>query len=97
MPALLSDSDSWPIGLLALMKSFTELTDALILLIPEGGSRISNDQIKNCWSNKQGPISDQMLKKIKERVVQVGAAEAARFWRRPQSRREHPSSGKTQT
>ena len=77
------------------MKSFTELTDALILLIPEGGSRISNDQIKNVLEQQAGkPISDQMLKKIKERVVQVGAAEAAKG---PggglKAVGQHPSSG----
>ena len=61
------------------MNSFTELTDALISLIPEDGSRISNDQIKDLLGQQAGkPISDQMLKEIKERVVHVGAAEAAK-------------------
>ena len=71
--------DLWPIGLLARMNSFADLTDALILLIPEDGRRISNDQIKDALEQEAGePISDQMLKEIKKRVLQVGAAETAK-------------------
>ena len=54
----------------------TDLTDALIALIPDDGSRISNDQIKAALEQEAGePISDAELKEIKGLVVAMGVAE----------------------
>ena len=52
-----------------------DLTDALIALIPEDGSRISNDQIRAALEQETGdPFSDEALKEIKALVVAMGAA-----------------------
>ena len=80
------------------MPLSTDLTDALIALIPEDGSRISNAEIKAAL--EQGvrePLSDALVEEAKNLVVAMGAAEKARgpiaatrpvtwrsvVWRRP--------------
>ena len=56
-----------------------DLTDALITLIPEDGSRISNDQIRAALEQEAGePLSDDVLEEVKNRVVAMGDAEKAR-------------------
>ena len=56
----------------------TELTDTLIALIPEDGSRISNAEIKEALEKEAGEsISDPELKGLKTRVIAMEAAEAA--------------------
>jgi type I restriction enzyme M protein len=56
-----------------------DLTDALIALIPEDGSRISNGEIKAELEKRLGePIADQELEEAKTLVVAMGAAEKAR-------------------
>ena len=59
------------------MPTRTELTDALIALIPEDGSRITNGEIRAALEREAGePISDGDLKEIKALVVTMGAAES---------------------
>ena len=54
-----------------------DLTDAPIALIPEDGSRISNDEIRVALEQEAGePISDGELKELKALVVAMGAAES---------------------
>ena len=61
------------------MPVLADLTDALIALIPEDGSRISNDQIRAALEQEAGePISDETLKEIKALVVAMGAAEGVK-------------------
>jgi type I restriction enzyme M protein len=61
------------------MPVLTDLTDALIALIPEDGSRITNDQIRAALEREAGePISDEALKEIKALVVAMGAAEGVK-------------------
>jgi hypothetical protein len=61
------------------MPVLADLTDALIALIPEDGSRISNDQIRAALEREAGePISDEALKEIKALVVAMGAAEGVK-------------------
>ena len=61
------------------MPTRTELTDALISLIPDDGSRITNDQIRMALEQETGePISDAELKELKARVVAMGAAEGVK-------------------
>jgi|694.fasta_scaffold07563_32 type I restriction enzyme M protein len=56
-----------------------DLTDALIALIPEDGSRISNGEIKAALERQLGePVTDQELDEAKTAVVAMGAAEKAR-------------------
>ncbi|WP_226406786.1 class I SAM-dependent DNA methyltransferase [Synechococcus sp. MU1625] len=60
------------------MKTSTELTDTLIALIPEDGSRISNAEIKVALEKEAGDsISEAELKELKSRVIAMEAAEAA--------------------
>ena len=57
----------------------TDLTDALIALIPEDGSRISNEQIRQALQQEAvEPFSDEQLEDAKSLVVAMGAAEKAR-------------------
>jgi hypothetical protein len=57
----------------------TDITDALIALIPEDGSRISNAEIKAALEQEvDGPISDGELEEAKNLVVAMGAAEKPR-------------------
>ena len=61
------------------MPCRTELTDALIALIPEDGSRMTNDQIRAALEQEAGePIADAELKEIKNLVVAMGAAEGVK-------------------
>ena len=61
------------------MPTRTELTDALIALIPEDGSRMSNAEIKASLESEVGePISDGELEEVKNLVVAMGAAEKPR-------------------
>ena len=60
------------------MNTRTELTDTLIALIPEDGSRISNAEIKAALEKEAGnSISEVELKELKSRVIAMEAAEAA--------------------
>ena len=61
------------------MPTRSDLTDALIALIPEDGSRITNEQIRTALEQKAGePISDDELKELKALVVAMGAAEGVK-------------------
>jgi hypothetical protein len=61
------------------MLSSADLTDALIPLIPEDGSRISNGEIKAALEQEVGePLSDAQVEEAKTLVVAMGAAEKAR-------------------
>ena len=61
------------------MPTRTELTDALIALIPEDGSRMTNAEIKASLESEVGePISDGELEEVKTLVVAMGAAEKPR-------------------
>jgi hypothetical protein len=61
------------------MPSREDLTDALIALIPEDGSRISNGEIKARLEQEVGePLSDAQVEEAKNLVVAMGAAEKAR-------------------
>ncbi|WP_411875300.1 hypothetical protein [Vulcanococcus limneticus] len=63
----------------ALIPVLADLTDALIALTPEDGSRISNDQIRAALEQETGePISDEALKEIKALLVAMGAAEGVK-------------------
>jgi len=54
----------------------TDLTDALI---PEDGSRITNEQIRTALEQEAGePISDGELKEIKNQLVAMGVAEGVK-------------------
>ncbi len=56
----------------------TDLTDALLALIPEDGSRITNAQILSALEQEvDEPFSANELKAAKARVVAMGAAKAA--------------------
>ena len=70
------------------MPSRDDLTDALIALMPEDGSRISNDEIIAALEQEAGePISDGELKELKAFVVAMGAAEGVKARRRSEGRR----------
>ena len=61
------------------MPLSTDLSDALIALIPEDGSRISNGEIKAALEQEVGePLSDALLEEAKNLVVAMGTAEKAR-------------------
>ena len=61
------------------MTTGTELTDALIALIPEDGSRITNAELKAALGGEVGEtITDLQLEEAKNLVVAMGAAEKAR-------------------
>jgi type I restriction enzyme M protein len=61
------------------MPVLADLVNDLIALIPEDGSRITNDQIRVALEQEAGePLSDALLKEVKERVVAMGAAEKPR-------------------
>ena len=61
------------------MPSRDDLTDALIALIPENGSRISKGEIKAALEQELGePLSDAEVEDAKILVVGMGAAEKAR-------------------
>jgi hypothetical protein len=61
------------------MPVLADLTDALIALIPEDGSRITNDQIRVALEQEVSePLSDAELKEIKNLVVAMGVAEGVK-------------------
>jgi type I restriction enzyme M protein len=61
------------------MPTRTELTDALIALIPEDGSRITNSELHAALARELGEaVSDEELNAAKDTVVAMGAAEKAR-------------------
>jgi type I restriction enzyme M protein len=61
------------------MPLSTDLTDALIALIPEDGSRISNGEIKAALEQEvEEQLSDALVEEAKNLVVAMGAAEKAR-------------------
>ena len=62
-----------------LMPILADLVNDLIALIPEDGSRISNDQIRAALEQGAGePLNDDVLEEVKNRVVAMGDAEKAR-------------------
>ena len=61
------------------MVARSELTDALIALIPEDGSRITNEQIRAALEKEAGePISNEELKEIKALLVAMDAAQSVK-------------------
>ena len=57
----------------------TDLTDALLALIPEDGSRVSNEQLRAALAEEADePFSVQEFEAAKDHVVAMGAAEKAR-------------------
>jgi hypothetical protein len=55
------------------MPVLADLVNDLIALIPEDGSRITNDQIRVALEQEAGePFSDALLKEVKDRVVAMG-------------------------
>ncbi|MDI9406114.1 MAG: class I SAM-dependent DNA methyltransferase [Chitinophagaceae bacterium] len=61
------------------MPTRTEITDALIALIPEDGSRITNSDLHAALARELGEaVSDEELNAAKATVVAMGAAEKAR-------------------
>jgi type I restriction enzyme M protein len=61
------------------MPTRTEITDALIALIPEDGSRITNSELQAALARELGEaVSDEELNAAKDSVVAMGAAEKAR-------------------
>jgi type I restriction enzyme M protein len=57
----------------------TDLTDALLALIPDDGSRVSNEQLRAALADEaDGPFSDEEFIAAKDHVVAMGAAEKAR-------------------
>jgi hypothetical protein len=58
------------------MPDLADLVNDLIALIPEDGSRISNDEIRTALEREAGEaISDEELKELKSQAVSLGAAE----------------------
>jgi len=61
------------------MPDLADLVNDLIALIPEDGSRITNDEIRTALEREAGePISDEELKELKSQVVALGAAEGVK-------------------
>lgn len=61
------------------MPDLADLVNDLIALIPDDGSRITNDEIRIALESEAGePISDEELKEIKSQVVALGAAEGVK-------------------
>jgi len=61
------------------MPSRTEITDALIALVPEDGSRITNAELQAALERElEEAVSDDELSAAKDVVVAMGAAEKAR-------------------
>jgi type I restriction enzyme M protein len=60
------------------MAVIADLVNDLIALIPEDGSRITNDQIRAALAQEAGePISDSLLDVVKKRVKALGLAQGA--------------------
>jgi type I restriction enzyme M protein len=61
------------------MPTRTDLTDALLALIPEDGSRVPNDQLRAALAAEADePFSDAEFEAAKDHVVAMGEAEKAR-------------------
>ncbi|MCS5694046.1 type I restriction-modification system subunit M [Cyanobium sp. FGCU-6] len=61
------------------MLALADLVNDLIALIPEDGSRLTNDEIRAALEREAGePVSDEELKEIKSQVVALGAAEGVK-------------------
>ncbi|MEB3350333.1 MAG: hypothetical protein VKO00_09970, partial [Cyanobacteriota bacterium] len=61
------------------MPTRNDLINDLIALIPEDGSRITNDEIRSALEREAGePISEADLKEIKSQVVSKGFAEGVK-------------------
>ena len=61
------------------MPVLADLVNELIALIPEDGSRISNDEIRAALEQEAGvPLSTDVLDEVKDRVVAMGDGEKAR-------------------
>jgi type I restriction enzyme M protein len=61
------------------MPTRTDLTDALLALIPEDGSRVTNDQLRAALAAEADePFSDEEFEAAKDHVVAMGEAEKAR-------------------
>jgi len=61
------------------MPGLADLVNELITLIPEDGSRITNDELRAALERTAGePISNEELKQLKSRVVALGAAEGVK-------------------
>ena len=61
------------------MPALADLVNDLIALIPEDGSRITNDEIRAALEREAGePISDEELKELKSQVLALGAAEGVK-------------------
>ena len=57
----------------------TDLTDALLALIPEDGSRIGNGELRAALSEEaEEPFNDEEFEAAKNHIVAMGAAEKAR-------------------
>ena len=62
-----------------LMPVRTDLTDALLALIPDDGSRLSNEQLRAALAQEADErFSDEEFEAAKDHVVAMGAAEKAR-------------------
>jgi len=54
----------------------TDLTEALLALIPEDGSRVSNEQLRAALAEEADkPFSNEEFEAAKDHVVATGAAE----------------------
>ncbi len=61
------------------MPELADLVNDLSALIPDDGSRITNDEIRRALEREAGePISDEELKELKSQVVALGAAEGVK-------------------
>jgi hypothetical protein len=61
------------------MPTRTDLTDALLALIPEDGSRVSNEQLRAALAEEADEaLSDEEFEAAKDHVVAMGEAERAR-------------------
>ncbi len=61
------------------MPTRTDLTDALLALIPEDGSRVSNEQLRAALAEEaEEPFSDEEFESAKDHMVALGKAEKAR-------------------
>lgn len=61
------------------MPVLADLVNDLIALIPEDGSRITNDEIRAALESEAGePIGEAELKELKSQVVAMGFAEGVK-------------------
>jgi hypothetical protein len=75
------------------MLARTDLTDALLALIPEDGSRLSNEAMALASAAEvEEPFGPEELEAAKAHVVAMGAGESERAGRRAQGRWGEPAS-----